>query len=91
MQRAILDSGAASGRHTVAAMQAGLVRGHAHLVRGLIQDVQTEIGRQAQVIVTGGHATALLPALGEGAMHIPDLTLDGIRLIYARNQGAGQT
>jgi type III pantothenate kinase len=75
----------AIGRNTVQAMQAGIVRGHVHLVRGLVADIRTELATPARLILTGGYAAALLPSLGETAIHVPNLTLDGIRLIHLRN------
>ena len=75
----------AIGRNTVQAMQAGIVRGHLHLVRGLIADLTAELGADARLILTGGHAPSLLESF-EAAVHVPNLTLDGIRLIHQRNR-----
>lgn len=81
----LLAPQSAIGRNTVQAMQSGIVRGHAHLVRGLVADIRTELANPARLILTGGYAPALLPSLDETAIHVPSLTLDGIRLIHRRN------
>jgi type III pantothenate kinase len=82
----LVEPDTAIGRSTGSAMQAGLVRGHIHLIRGLIQDVTAELGGRPRVIVTGGHTPIVFSALGPEAIHVPNLTLDGIRLIYRRNR-----
>ena len=55
------------------------------MVRGLVSDIADELGTEPQLIVTGGHSATLMSSLGESAVHLPDLTLDGIRLIHLRN------
>jgi type III pantothenate kinase len=75
------------GRNTVHAMQSGLIYGYASLVDGLVTRMQKEIGNKARVIATGGFARLLAPE-SETIEHVDEfLTLDGLRLIYARNSG----
>jgi type III pantothenate kinase len=75
----------AIGRNTVEAIQAGIVRGHRYLVGGLIQDIRSQIGLDAPVLVTGGFAAKFREEIGSLAQHEPNLTLDGIRLIHSLN------
>src|SRR5690606_13217421 len=75
------------GRHTVHAMQAGLVLGHLAMVEGLIARIKAELG-SAKVIATGGLATALGAYADCFDAIDPWLTLDGLRLIAARNRRA---
>ena len=75
----------AIGRNTLEAMRAGLVRGHLHLVAGLISDVRRELGAGVPVLITGGHSSPDGSVFGTLGAHLPDLTLDGIRLIHALN------
>lgn len=82
------DPGAAIGRNTVAAMQAGLIRGHVHMLRGLIGDMSAEMSAIPRVAITGGFASTILPSLPDAVTHLPNLTLDGIRLIHLRNAAA---
>ena len=79
------ESDTAIGRNTVEALQAGIVRGHRHLVGGLVQDIRSQIGLDAPVLVTGGFAAKFREEIGSLAQHEPNLTLDGIRLIHSLN------
>lgn len=75
------------GQTTVHAMQSGLFFGYVEMVDGLIRRIRTELagGDQATVIGTGG----LVEVICEESRAIqkiePDLTLDGLRLIWNRN------
>jgi type III pantothenate kinase len=75
------------GQTTVHAMQSGLFFGYVEMVDGLIRRVRAELdgGNRATVIGTGG----LVEVICEESRAIqkiePDLTLDGLRLIWQRN------
>jgi len=66
-------------------MQSGLVFGYVGLVRELIRRLGAELGGEPQVIATGGHATLIAPLVSEIQAVDPWLTLEGLRLIAARN------
>lgn len=77
---------AAIGRDTHAAVQSGLVLGHARMLEGLVADLSAELDHPApDLYLTGGHAFAIEPVLRLPARIEPNLTLDGLRLIYQRN------
>jgi type III pantothenate kinase len=77
------------GRNTVAAMQSGIYWGYVGLIEGIVARIRTEqdeeAGGRLKVIATGG----LAPLFAEGTTVIetsdPDTTLDGLRLLAARN------
>jgi type III pantothenate kinase len=74
------------GKDTVACMQSGVFWGYVGLVEGLVVRIKKEFGAPMGVIATGG----LVP-LFEGSIpgidHVdPNLTLWGLRLVYARNR-----
>ncbi len=78
------------GRNTVASMQSGLVFGYVALVDGICARMKDELGFPAKVVATGG----LAPLIGGVSKEIEvvddQLTLDGLRIIYQRNQREGQ-
>jgi type III pantothenate kinase len=73
------------GRNTVSAMQSGIYWGYVAMIEGLVARVKTEYGHDMKVLATGGLAS--LVAEGTAVIsHIDaDLTLDGLRLLAARN------
>ena len=74
------------GRNTVNAVQSGLVYGYASLVTGIVDRIKGEIGRDAQVIGTGGLVPVIADHTGVFDDINQDLTLVGLRLIYEMNQ-----
>jgi type III pantothenate kinase len=76
------------GQTTVTSMQSGLFFGYVSMVDGLVTRIRAELedGARAKCVATGGMADVLA---GETAtiQHVePDLTLQGLRIIWARNR-----
>ena len=78
----LIDPGSAIGRNTVHAMQAGIVYGEADRVDGFVRRVFAELGYEAPVVATGGLATTMAPLCATVTAVNPELTLEGLRLIY---------
>lgn len=76
------------GQTTVAAMQSGLFYGYVDMVEGLVQRIRSELdgGATAVVLATGGLADVIAPECPAIEHVEPNLTLDGLRLIWQRNQ-----
>lgn len=74
------------GRNTVNAMQSGLLYGHVAMVDGLVERIRRENKVKARVLATGGLAAVLAPESSTIEEVDEFLTLDGLRLIFARNR-----
>ena len=74
------------GRTTVGAMESGLFYGYVGMVEGLARRMSDELGGDAICIATGGLAEVIAPEI-PAIVHVdPDITLQGLRLVWERNQ-----
>ncbi|GMA64023.1 type III pantothenate kinase [Alicyclobacillus fastidiosus] len=72
-------------RSTTLSMQAGILFGAVAMVDGLVHRVKRELDLPFHVVVTGGLSHLIADRL-ETVHHIdPHLTLEGLRLLWARN------
>jgi type III pantothenate kinase len=76
------------GQNTVNAMQSGLFFGYVEMVDGLVRRMRAELagGADAVIIATGGLAD-VISGESTAIQHVdPNLTLDGLRLVWERHQ-----
>jgi type III pantothenate kinase len=77
------------GTSTVGSIQSGLYYGYIGLVDGILERMIPELGSRCTVVATGGYASLI----GTGTHLIqqidPNLTLEGLRLIFERNRSEG--
>ncbi|MBA2298627.1 MAG: type III pantothenate kinase [Actinobacteria bacterium] len=74
------------GKTTVGGLQSGLVYGFAGQVDGIVDRIREELGVDAQTVATGGLADLIAPHARTLDRVDPFLTLDGLRLVWLRNQ-----
>ena len=73
------------GKNTVESLQSGAVYGFAAQVDGLCTRIEAELG-QATIVATGGLAGLITPLSSKIQHHEPWITLEGLRIIWERNQ-----
>ena len=72
-------------RNTVESMQAGVFYGFVGQVDGIVTRMIRELGCKAKVVATGGLAVIVAPATDAIDVVEPMLTLEGLKIIYDRN------
>lgn len=70
------------GKDTVSAMQAGMLYGYAGLVDRIVEQMKKEFAADARVVATGGFAELVAKETRSITEIKPDLTLEGLRIIY---------
>ena len=75
------------GYNTASSVQSGLIYGFAGLVDGVVRRIKRDLGAECRVVATGGQA-ALIAPVSETINEVRDLlTLEGLQLLYEKNQG----
>jgi type III pantothenate kinase len=74
------------GHNTASSIQSGLIYGFAGMVDGLVRRIKMNLGQKCRVVATGGQA-ALIAPIAETIDEVRDLlTLEGLELLYRKNQ-----
>ncbi|MEK6274207.1 MAG: type III pantothenate kinase [Actinomycetota bacterium] len=73
------------GKTTVHSLQSGLIYGFAGQVDRIVEEIRGELGTEARAIATGGLAEIVVPHARTIERIDPDLTLEGLRLVWALN------
>jgi type III pantothenate kinase len=74
------------GKGTVEALQSGALYGFAGQVDGIVNRIKKELGELTAVVATGGLASLVVSESETITHHEPDLTLEGLRLVFEKNR-----
>lgn len=76
------------GRNTVQAMQSGIFWGYTGMIESLLRRILAQLDApETRVVATGGLAPVFKAHIDRIDEFAPELTLDGLRLIYELNRG----
>ncbi len=74
------------GKNTADSIRSGIINGYAGSVDSIVGKIARECGSPRRVIATGGWAGVVAPECESVDEVDPYLTLEGLRIIYLRNQ-----
>ena len=74
------------GRNTIESMRAGSVYGNAAMIDGMIARFREELGETLTVVATGEQCSPVLSFCREEVIFDENLLLEGLRMIYKKNQ-----
>lgn len=74
----------AIGTNTTTALQSGVVMGYLAMIEGMIIRIEAEMDGEPTVVITGGYAELFANASPLIDVADPDLTSDGLLLVYRR-------
>lgn len=73
------------GTNTITAIKTGILFGYGGLVEGIVSRLSPEFPSQPLILATGGMANLIAPYAPVIKHVYPELTLEGLQLIHARN------
>lgn len=74
------------GKNTDKSIRAGVVWGNVCMIDGMIDKIEDELGEKCSLVATGGLANSIIKNCSHDIEIRPDLIMQGLRLIYERNQ-----
>ncbi len=78
------------GRNTSDSMNSGAIYGCAAMIRGLVDDIEKELGYNCHRVLMGGYAYLVKDLLSSDYSFAPDTVLNGLRIIFERNVNEGE-
>lgn len=72
------------GKNTASAITSGVIYGTAGAVEKLIKSMEKELGFGLELVLTGGCAEPVFSLIKRECISIPNLTIEGLRLIYLK-------
>lgn len=72
------------GKNTIECINSGLINGNKHMINGLCEDIEKELGYHCKRILTGGYANLLKDM--NNYIYDDTLILDGLNIILNKNK-----
>ena len=72
------------GKNTKQAMQSGVFYGYVSMIDGVVTRIRQEVGEELYCVATGGLAPLIATSSQTIAEVLPELTLDGLRVIHSQ-------
>ena len=76
----------AIGSNTIECMRSGIILGTACMIDGMVERMETELGRKCHVVATGGLSKEIVSHCKHSIHFCDTLLLDGLRTIYEDNK-----
>ena len=80
------ESHKVTGKNTKDAIASGIFYGYLSLIEGIVERLRAEHGGGVKTVATGGYAALFTPKTTAIEANMPELTLQGLRLVYERNR-----
>ena len=74
------------GQDTVGSVQSGIIYGYASMVDGMIERIREDLKGSIRALATGGQAQVIVPHCKELSDIQPNLTLEGLRILFSRRE-----
>lgn len=72
------------GQNTEESIISGVTFCYGAMLDGVVARIESQIGKKATVLITGGDAEVILPFCQTKVTHIPELLMEGLFLLYER-------
>lgn len=80
------------GKNSRDSMNSGVIQGQALMIDGFSRKIREELkAERIRIFATGGLAEIVLPLCSPEIEYIPDLTLEGLRILYHKNENLKNT
>ena len=76
----------AIGRNTIDCMRSGIMMGNACMLDGMVERMESELGRKCTVVATGGIAKFIVPMCKTPMVYDKDLIIKGLAALYRENK-----
>ena len=74
------------GSNTIECMRSGIILGTACMIDGMVERMESELGKKCHVVATGGLSKEIVLHCKRTIHFCDNLLLEGLRIIYENNK-----